>query len=76
MQMKTALKQPLTNVQLELLKTFSYQLSSEDIIEFKKNIATFFSKKLIKEADKVWDEKKFDDSKVEELLNTKLRTSK
>ncbi len=74
--MKTALKQPLTNVQLELLKTFSYQLSSEDIIEFKKNIATFFSKKLIKEADKVWDEKKFDDSKVEELLNTKLRTSK
>ena len=74
--METALKQPLTNVQLELLKTFSYQLSNEDIIEFKKNIAAFFSNKLIKEANKVWDEKKFDESKVEELLNTKLRKTK
>ena len=69
--MQTILKQPLTNVQLELLKTFSHQLSTKDILDLKKNLAVFFSNKLIKEADK-----NFDESQIDNLLIAKLRKSK
>ena len=74
--MQATINQPLTNVQLELLKTFSYDLSNNDIIEFKKNLADFFAKRLIKNADIFWDEESFNSNKVDEILNTKLRKSK
>ena len=66
--------QPLSNLQLELLKTFSQDVSDEDVREIKRLITRYFAEKSIKEADKVWDEKQWDDKKVEELLNTHMRT--
>ncbi len=74
--MEATIKQPLTNVQLELLKTFSYDLSMNDIVELKKKLAEFFSKRLIKHADDFWEKESFNDAKVNELLNKKLRKSK
>ncbi len=74
--MEATIKQPLTNVQLELLKTFSYNLSVNEIAELKKNLARFFAKRLIKQADSIWESQSFTDKKVDELLNTKLRKSK
>lgn len=70
----TTVKQPLTNVQLEILKTFSYQLSEQDLLEMKTLLANFFAKRAILLADKVWDEQQWDDQKVAGLLNTKLRS--
>ncbi|MFN0213836.1 MAG: hypothetical protein ACKVT2_06230 [Saprospiraceae bacterium] len=72
----TASRQPLTNVQLEILKTFSYSLSEQDLAEMKKLLASFFAKRAIALADKAWDEQGWNDSKVENLLNTKLRSRK
>ncbi len=69
-----ARREPLTNLQLEILKTFSHQLSDEDLQALRKLIADFFAKRAIAEANKVWDEEKWDEGKAEELLNTKLRT--
>lgn len=63
----------LTNVQLELLKVFSYQVSDEDLIELKDTLAQFFAEKAIQSANQAWDEQGWDDQKVDELLNTKLR---
>jgi hypothetical protein len=63
----------LTNVQLELLKVFSYQVSDEDLIELKDTLAQFFAEKAIQSANQAWDEQGWDDKKVDELLNTKLR---
>ncbi|MCB1189628.1 MAG: hypothetical protein H7A23_17675 [Leptospiraceae bacterium] len=71
--MNTSIKQPLSNLQLELLKTFSHQLSENDLYELKKMLASFFAKRLIQQADKVWDEKNWTDQHVDTLLNTKLR---
>lgn len=71
--MQTILKQPFSNVQLELLKTFSHQLSEKDLIDLKNTIAHFFSKKLIQEADKVWEEKNWNKETVEKMLKTKMR---
>lgn len=74
--MQAALKQPFTNVQLELLKTFSHQLPESDLIDLKNTLALFFAKRLINQADTVWDEKDWNDALVDEMLHTKMRKSK
>jgi len=63
----------LSNVQLELLKTFSHNLNEEDLKELKQLLVHFFAKKAMDEADKIWDEENWNEDKVEDLLNTKLR---
>jgi len=70
------LSQPLTNAQLEILKAFSFNLDNKELSEFKNFIAQFFADRAINEADKVWDEKKWNDNAVSEMLNTKMRKSK
>ncbi len=74
--MESALKQPFTNVQLELLKTFSHQLPESDLIDLKQTLALFFADKLIAQADKIWVDENWDNNKVDELLDTKMRKSK
>lgn len=68
-----AIKQPLTNVQLELLKVFSHELKEEDLLELRKVLVEFFARKAIALANKAWDEKGWADEDVDRLLNTKLR---
>lgn len=73
--MQSILKQPFTNVQLELLKTFSHQLPESDLIDLNKTLAFFFAEKLINQADIIWKENKWDDTLVNEILETKHRKS-
>ena len=49
--------QKLSNVQLEILKMYSTDLSFSELLEFKQELATFFAKKAIQEADRVWEKK-------------------
>jgi hypothetical protein len=70
------LSQPLTNTQLEILKAFSFDLDSKELAEFKNFIAQYFANKAIRQADKIWDEKKWDENTVDKMLNTKMRKSK
>ena len=74
--MQANTKQPLTNVQLEILKTFSHQLSDNELLEFRKTIALFFAQRLIQQADKVWNEKEWTEKEVDKMLNTKMRKKK
>ena len=74
--MQVSIKQPLSNVQLELLKTFSHQLSENDLVELRKMLALFFAQRLIKEADKVWNEKNWTNEDVDAMLITKMRKNK
>jgi hypothetical protein len=74
--MQTTIKQPLSNVQLELLKAFSHQLPENDLLELRKLIADFFAQRLIQQADKVWEEQNWTDETVEKMLSTKMRKSK
>ena len=73
--MQPILKQPFTNVQLELLKTFSHNLPKSDLLDLKKILASFFADKLINQANKVWNEQKWNGEKVDLLLQTKMRKS-
>lgn len=61
-------KQPLTNVQLELLKLYSVGISDETLLELKKMMSRFLMQKLREEAGKVWIEKGYTDAVVEGWL--------
>ena len=70
------IKQPLTNVQLEILKAFSYQLDNEELQKLREVIADYFANRTIQSANKVWDEKAWTDEDVDKMLDTKMRKSK
>jgi hypothetical protein len=74
--MQAVLKQPFTNVQLELLKTFSHQLPESDLIDLKNTLALFFAERLVIQADAVWKEKNWDNQLVDKMLHTKMRKPK
>ncbi|MBL7792672.1 MAG: hypothetical protein JNK77_10135, partial [Saprospiraceae bacterium] len=62
-----ALERPLSNLQLELLKAFSHQLSEADLLQVKAMLAAFFAEKSIEAANKVWDEQGWNQEKVDTL---------
>ncbi|MCU0326597.1 MAG: hypothetical protein MUF45_15325 [Spirosomaceae bacterium] len=68
------LRTPLTEPQLELLQMFTRPVSDSDWLAIKRMITNYFASKSIEEADKVWDEQGWDDAKIDELLNSHLRT--
>ncbi len=67
------INQPLTNVQLEILKAFSHQLNAKELVEFKDMIAQYFAKRSISFANKAWDENGWKDEDVNKILKTKMR---
>ncbi len=69
-----SIKQPFSNVQLELLKVFAHNVSDSDLIELRRLLAQFFAKKAVNAADAAWDKNEWTDVDVDRLLNTKLRT--
>jgi hypothetical protein len=69
-----SVKQPFSNVQLELLKVFAHNVSDSDLIELRRLLAQFFAKKAVNAADAAWDKNVWTDADVDRLLNTKLRT--
>jgi hypothetical protein len=71
--MQSMLNPPLSNVQLELLKAFSHQLTEHDLAELRKLLAMFFAQRLIQQANQAWDEKGWKDEDVENMLQTKMR---
>ena len=65
------IKQPLNNLQLELLKLFSEKVSDDDLIAIKELISKYFLAKAKDEADKIWKEKQMNSK---ELLKVHRRT--
>jgi len=49
----------LNDVQLEILKLFSQDQSDEDLKEIKSLLISYLSDKVVRGADKVFDEKKY-----------------
>jgi hypothetical protein len=61
-------KQPLTNVQMELLRLYSVGVSDEILLELKKLMSRFLMQRLREESGKVWLEKGYTDETVNEWL--------
>lgn len=60
---------PLSNVQLELLKLYSTNLSEKDILELKDVLARFYAEKSIELANNVWQQKGYSSEDMNSILN-------
>ncbi len=50
----------LSNIQVELLQMFKYNLPESQLMELKKILCEYFAKVASDEADKLWDKKQLD----------------
>jgi len=73
--METTIKQPLTELQLELLKLFARDVEERDLIEIKKLLIQYFANKAMDTADKVWEQNKWTEKDEVRFLNEHNRTS-
>lgn len=64
----------LTNIQLEILKLFNYNLAEDQLLEIKKLLANYFANEITNEMDDLWNRKEWDESKIEQLRSEHLRT--
>lgn len=64
----------LSNLQIELLKLFNYNLQEKQIIEIKKLLSSYFAQNITKDIDELWDKEKWDDKTIDNFKNEHLRT--
>ena len=66
--------QKLTNLQLELLKIFSYQLNQQQLTDIKNLLANYFAEQTMQEMDRLWEENNWNNNTMTEWANENLRT--
>lgn len=64
-------KFPLSNVQMELMKLYSTNLSDNELAELRDVLAKFYADKAINQANDIWDEKGLTNADMEKWLNEK-----
>lgn len=65
---------PLSNLQREILKLYSQNITEEDLLAIRKLIARYFAEKAMDIADQVWDEKGMTQEDAHRLASTRMRT--
>ncbi len=68
---KQTIHPPLSNIQEELLKLFSFDIPDAQLKELKKIISIFLLEKARDKADAIWDSKGYTEEKLQELLKNK-----
>ena len=63
----------LTNVQIELLKLFQYNLPEKQLAEIKNILAKYFAQTATAEMDKLWVENNWTDDMMKQWANEDLR---
>ncbi len=69
-----AMTTPFNTAQQELLQLFAVGLSEEELRELKQILLDFKFRRVTTLADKVWEEKGWNDEMVEKMLSTHMRT--
>lgn len=64
----------LSNIQLELLKVFSIDLSDEQLEEIRLLLMNYFAEKVTKDFDDMFEENDWGDEKIEEWSKEHMRT--
>ncbi|MCA0236977.1 MAG: hypothetical protein LCH81_11395 [Bacteroidetes bacterium] len=64
-----AVKQPLTNLQLELLKLYANQLPDDQLLEIKLLLGKYFAQKATEAMQKTWAEQQLSAEKMEVWAN-------
>ncbi len=60
--------QKLTNLQLELLKVFSHNISDDELKDIRRMLSKYFMERAVKGADKIWDEKGYSNELMQKWL--------
>ncbi|MDR3697158.1 hypothetical protein [Mucilaginibacter sp.] len=63
----------LTNVQIELLKLFQYNLPEKQLVEIKNMLAKYFADTATAEMDKLWEENNWNNDVMKDWANENLR---
>jgi predicted transcriptional regulator len=64
----------LSNLQLEVLKIFSRNISDEQLLEIKAILSAYFAEKATKEMDRLWDERGWTQETMQQWLKEHMRT--
>ncbi len=64
----------LSNLQLELLRVFSFDLSEAELLEIKALLANHFAQKVTSEMDVLFEANQWGEEKIEEWANEHMRT--
>jgi hypothetical protein len=64
-----------TNLQLELLRVFTRQVSDDDVIAIRKMLAQYFAEKAMNLADQVWKKNNWTDQDAFNMMNEHYRTN-
>jgi len=62
------INKPLSNLQLELLKIYSFNLADNQLLEIRDILAKYFADKATEEMDKLWEENNWSKETMEEWL--------
>lgn len=65
---------PLSNLQLELLKVFSFNLEEQQLLEIKEVLSDYFADKATQEMDALFAKNGWGEEKVDEWSKQHLRT--
>jgi hypothetical protein len=63
----------LSNVQIEILKLFRYDLPEKQLNEIKSMLTKYFASSATSEMDKLWEEKEWNTETMQEWVNEHLR---
>jgi len=66
--------QKLTNLQLELIKLFAYQIPDNQIFEIKDLLAKYFAEAASREMDRLWEENQWNNDTMENWMEEHNRT--
>ena len=64
----------LTNLQLELVKIFSRDVSDKQLIDIKTLLANYFAEQATVEMDRLWEENNWSEETMEAWAHEHLRT--
>lgn len=64
----------LTNLQLEILKLFRFNLSDQQIKEIRSLLSEYFAEKATQEMDQLWETNNWSNETIEEWAKEHLRT--
>jgi hypothetical protein len=64
----------ITNLQRELMKVFSYEVSEEELKDIRDLLSNYFAEKATREMDRLWDERGWTNETMDEWLKEHKRT--
>ena len=64
----------LTNLQLELLQIFSYNVQESQLLHIKQMLSEYFAKQLLQDMDNLWEQENWTNETMETWANEHIRT--